>query len=160
MQGMNFLRPLKHCGREFASHSRHECLRLFCLCVALCRQRPCGGLISRARSPTDWDGEDGLQIWKVAANILTKRSWTTGHGWSSSLGVGRGLTTPHSKKSLLRKITRSLRPGRILLIKNIDWGCLRTGCWVAYLVRREIKLWEIGENCIMRSFITCTLHQT
>jgi hypothetical protein len=33
---------------------------------------------------------DGLQIWKVAANLLNKQSWTVNKEWSSSLGVGRG----------------------------------------------------------------------
>jgi hypothetical protein len=33
-------------------------------------------------------------IWRVAANILNKQSRTADKGWSSSLGVGRGLTTP------------------------------------------------------------------
>jgi hypothetical protein len=36
------------------------------------------------------DGGDGLQIWRVAANILNKQSRTADKGWSSSLGVGRG----------------------------------------------------------------------
>jgi hypothetical protein len=36
------------------------------------------------------DGGDGLQIWRVAANILTKQSRTADKGWSFSLGVGRG----------------------------------------------------------------------
>jgi hypothetical protein len=42
------------------------------------------------------DGGNGLQIWRVAANILNKQSRTADKGWSSSLGVG--LTTPHRKK--------------------------------------------------------------
>jgi hypothetical protein len=33
------------------------------------------------------DGGDGLQIWRVAANILNKQSQTADKGWSSSLGV-------------------------------------------------------------------------
>jgi hypothetical protein len=33
---------------------------------------------------------DGLQIWRVAANILNKQSRTADKEWSSSLGVGRG----------------------------------------------------------------------
>jgi hypothetical protein len=37
------------------------------------------------------DGEDGLQIWRVAANILNKQSRTANNGWWSSLGVGRGF---------------------------------------------------------------------
>jgi hypothetical protein len=36
------------------------------------------------------DGGAGLQIWRVAANILHKESRTADKGWSSSLGVGRG----------------------------------------------------------------------
>jgi hypothetical protein len=43
-------------------------------------------------------GGDGLQIWRVAANILNKQSRGTDKGWSSGLGVGVGLTTPHRKK--------------------------------------------------------------
>jgi hypothetical protein len=37
------------------------------------------------------DRGDGLQIWRVATNILNKQSRTADSGWSSSLGVG--LTT-------------------------------------------------------------------
>jgi hypothetical protein len=36
------------------------------------------------------DGGDGLQIWRVATNILNKQSRTDDKGWTSSLGVGRG----------------------------------------------------------------------
>jgi hypothetical protein len=32
VQYMNCLRPFKHRNRGFESHSRHGCLRLFCLC--------------------------------------------------------------------------------------------------------------------------------
>jgi hypothetical protein len=35
------------------------------------------------------DGGDGLQIWRVAANILSKDSVEVDMEWSSSLGVGR-----------------------------------------------------------------------
>jgi hypothetical protein len=35
------------------------------------------------------DGEDGLQIFRVAVHILNKQSRTADKGWSSSLGVGR-----------------------------------------------------------------------
>jgi hypothetical protein len=33
------------------------------------------------------DGEDGLQIWRVAANILNKQSRTADKQWFFSLGV-------------------------------------------------------------------------
>jgi hypothetical protein len=36
------------------------------------------------------DGGDGLQIWRAAANVLNKHSWTADKGWSSRMGVGRG----------------------------------------------------------------------
>jgi hypothetical protein len=42
------------------------------------------------------------------------------------------------------------------LVSDIKGG---TGCWGEYLDRREIKWREVGENCIMRSFITCTFRQ-
>jgi hypothetical protein len=40
--------------------------------------------------PQDADGGDGLQIWRVAVNILNKQSLSADKGWYSSLGVGRG----------------------------------------------------------------------
>jgi hypothetical protein len=40
------------------------------------------------------DGGDGLQIWRVAANVLNKQSRTADRGWSSSLG---GLKPPTIK---------------------------------------------------------------
>jgi hypothetical protein len=36
------------------------------------------------------DGREGLQIWRVAVNILNKQSRTADKRWPSSLGVGRG----------------------------------------------------------------------
>jgi hypothetical protein len=36
------------------------------------------------------DGGEGLQIWRVAVNILNKQSRTADKGWPSSFGVGRG----------------------------------------------------------------------
>jgi hypothetical protein len=35
------------------------------------------------------DGGNGLQIWRVPANILNKQSRIADKEWSSSLGVGR-----------------------------------------------------------------------
>ena len=35
------------------------------------------------------DGGVGLQIWRLAANIFNKQSWTAGQNWFSSLGVWR-----------------------------------------------------------------------
>jgi hypothetical protein len=39
--------------------------------------------------PQAADGGDGLQVWRVAANILNKQSLTAEKAWSSSMGVGR-----------------------------------------------------------------------
>jgi hypothetical protein len=36
------------------------------------------------------DRRDGLQQWRVAANILNEQRGTNDKGWSSSFGVGRG----------------------------------------------------------------------
>jgi hypothetical protein len=44
------------------------------------------------------DGGDGLQIWRVAANILYKQLRTAEKGCPSSLEVGEGVTTQHHKK--------------------------------------------------------------
>jgi hypothetical protein len=49
------------------------------------------------------DGGDGLQIWRVAANILNKQSRTADKRWSSSLGLVVGLTTPHRKNKFVTK---------------------------------------------------------
>jgi hypothetical protein len=43
------------------------------------------------------DGGDGLQIWRVAANVLTCRGQSTMDG-PPALGWGVGLTTPNRKK--------------------------------------------------------------
>jgi hypothetical protein len=40
------------------------------------------------------DGRDGLQLWRLAVNILNKQPWTNDKGRSSSLGVGRGANNP------------------------------------------------------------------
>jgi hypothetical protein len=53
------------------------------------------------------DGGDGLQIWRVAVNILNKQLRTADRERYSSLGVGRGFTTHHrGTPNLLRKKTR------------------------------------------------------
>jgi hypothetical protein len=56
---------------------------------------PCHYGVARPRVA---DRGDGLQIWRVAANILNKQSRTADSGWSSSLWVGRGLHPPPAVK--------------------------------------------------------------
>jgi hypothetical protein len=61
------------------------------------------------------DGGNGLQIWKVAENILNKHSRTADEGWFSYLGVGRWANNSSPYKIiLLRKFKRSLGHGLIL----------------------------------------------
>jgi hypothetical protein len=66
---------------------------------------------------------DGLQIWKVAANILNKQSRTAEKGWSSSLGAERGLAAPHHTKiSLLLNATTGLRFRRKMDMRFGTWN--------------------------------------
>jgi hypothetical protein len=44
------------------------------------------------------DGGEGLQIWRVAANILNKQSRQPTRDGPPAWGLSVGLTTPHRKK--------------------------------------------------------------
>jgi hypothetical protein len=55
------------------------------------------------------DGGDGLQIRRVAANILNKQSRTAGKGFSSSWGLGVGLTTLALKNNIVTKCQKGPR---------------------------------------------------
>jgi hypothetical protein len=46
------------------------------------------------------DRGDGLQIWRVAENILNMQSRRADSGWSSSLGFGRGTNNPPPYETL------------------------------------------------------------
>ena len=48
-----------------------------------------GPLTTAWRVPWVADGGVGLQIWRLAANILNKQSWTADQEWSSSLRIWR-----------------------------------------------------------------------
>jgi hypothetical protein len=65
------------------------------------------------------DGREGLQIWRVAANTLNRQSRTADKGWPSSLGVERGLTTPHRKK-VRRYEMKGLGIGRVLKYAKLN----------------------------------------
>jgi hypothetical protein len=69
-----------------------------------------------ASSGCKW--RNGLQLWRLSVNILNKQSRTDNKRWPSSLGVGRGVITPHRKKNLLRKFLKSLGPGGILWVND------------------------------------------
>lgn len=58
------------------------------------------------------DGRDSLQVWMVAADILSKQSWTAGREWPSSLGAGWGANNPPPyKTNLLQNVLLSFGPG-------------------------------------------------
>jgi hypothetical protein len=54
--------------------------------IPVCYVGPCHHGMARPRVA---DGGDGLQIWRVAANVLNKQSRLVEKGRSSSLGVGQ-----------------------------------------------------------------------
>ncbi|KAJ4443652.1 hypothetical protein ANN_05327 [Periplaneta americana] len=72
---------------------------------------------------------DGLQIWRVAANILNKQSWTADKGWSSSLGLGEGLTTHHRKKQLVTKPNNKPQNGTDSLARPQQRNVVRFATW-------------------------------
>jgi hypothetical protein len=55
------------------------------------------------------DGGDGLQIWRVAADIVHKQSRTVDKVWSSTWGLVVELAAPSRKRiSLIRNTTKGL----------------------------------------------------
>jgi hypothetical protein len=56
------------------------------------------------------DGEDGLQIWSTAANILNKQSRAADIGWYSRLGLGEVLTSPNNKNQPVTKCFAGPQP--------------------------------------------------
>jgi hypothetical protein len=72
-------------------------------------------------------------------NILNKQLRTDNKGWPSSLGVGRGVNKPLTvKKNLLRKLLKSLGPGRILWIN--DPRDPDVGGWI--ILRWILERWD------------------
>jgi hypothetical protein len=78
------------------------------------------------------DRGDGLQIWRVAANVLNKQSRTADSGWSSSLGVWRGgiKTLPRKTQYVLRNTTHSLGSERAVVSAVMNFR----GSWATELV--------------------------
>jgi hypothetical protein len=48
-------------------------------------------------------GEDGLQVWRVVANIINKQSRRADKEWSYRLGVGHRAKTIHRKNNFVMK---------------------------------------------------------
>jgi hypothetical protein len=65
----------------------HKKIKLLNKCFIHVKWVPCHHGMAR---PQVADGGEGLQIWRVAANMLNKQSRTADKGWPSGLGVGRG----------------------------------------------------------------------
>jgi hypothetical protein len=59
------------------------------------------------------DGGDGLQIWRVSANIL-KYAVAESRSGPPAWVLGEGLTNSHHKNSSLRNVTQSLGIGGVL----------------------------------------------
>jgi hypothetical protein len=59
-----------------------------------------GSLSPRHGASSGCGWRNGLQLWKVAANILNKQSRTADKGGRPAWGLGEVLTTPHRKKLL------------------------------------------------------------
>jgi hypothetical protein len=55
--------------------------------------------------PQAADGGD--DVLRVVANILNNEPLTADNGWSSSLGIERGLTNPRQKTSTLQLLKRT-----------------------------------------------------
>jgi hypothetical protein len=59
------------------------------------------------------DGGDGLQMWRVAANILNKQPRIADKGWSFCLEVERRANNFSHKNNLLRNVTQGFEAERI-----------------------------------------------
>jgi hypothetical protein len=55
------------------------------------------------------DGGEGLQIWRVAANILNKQSLTVDKGWPPAWYLGAGLTTLPLKNLACYKMFQNIK---------------------------------------------------
>jgi hypothetical protein len=84
---------------------------------------------NRYHSPDIMVIVDGLHIWGVAANILNKQSRTADNGWSSILGVGRGLTTlSHSEDQGVGG-----KMGSEYILGRLAWG----GDWIRLVQNKD-----------------------
>jgi hypothetical protein len=102
------------------------------------------------------DGGDGLQIWKVAANILNKQSLTADKGWSSNLEVGREASQLLTvKQKLVTKIYKKPRTWTDSLDngpkrKGLDgsgsgYGPVEDSCEHSDEPPSSLKCWEVPE---------------
>jgi hypothetical protein len=86
--------------------------------------------------------KDGLQLWRVAADVLNKQPRIKDKGWSSSLrfGLGANNTSPQ-KINLLLKRHRSLGLGRIATASRSDTVVMKPPIrWVDGIKRSSEKM--------------------
>jgi hypothetical protein len=62
--------------------------------------------------------EDGLEIQRVAANILNKQSWATDNAWASTLGIGL-ITLLRKKKDFYERLQDDLGLGCLFWINDV-----------------------------------------
>jgi hypothetical protein len=96
----------------------------------------CGFCHHSMARPRAADRGDGLQIWKVTANIFSTHSGTADKEWSS-WGLGKGLTTPHLQNQLLTKCYTGN-------IWNHKFTCFLYECKTRSLTRRKEGVREHG----------------
>jgi hypothetical protein len=117
-------------------------------CSSPCSQKPALGLLSPqygASSGCGW--REGLQIRKVAANILNKQSRTADKEWFSSLGVGRGAATLTFFNEVFQSASDTVflpLPWKYSRNQSVMWTCRR---YTLYLSRR---CWRVRDLFLLR----------
>ena len=80
-----------------------------------------GSLSPQHGASTVCGWRNGHQTWRVAANILNKKSRTDGKGWFSSLGAGRGANNSSKKTGLVIKRINVPRTWTGPLVRHKKW---------------------------------------
>jgi hypothetical protein len=110
---------------------------------------------------THMERSDGFAPFKLFLQL----ELTNGQHWAGTVTSLTPLSVMPPWWSVPLVVSRLKEPGSnfgrgtLYLGRNADRGCLTTGRWGEYLDPRGMKWHEAGENCIMRSFIICTLHK-
>jgi hypothetical protein len=98
--------------------------------------------------PQLMDGGEGLQIWKISANILNKQLWTAERGDPPAWGLGVELRSPHHKKLVCYELSQRALDlknylDKLFKLRNID---MRFGTWdVRSLCRAGLLMTVVKE---------------